>query len=143
MIVAVNQQEVEGLKILYQRGKENKVDGLQLLDGKQLLEIEPYCTGGIAALYSPNTGIVNFKEMAQSFTKNFQNLGGDIFLNFEVTNLQQSLFGIHFLPSFILSFFFLSNLNKSPLLDNIPLIQITSDDGKVKFDSMINFIVLQ
>ena len=55
LIVAVNQEEVNRLDGLYERGLKNNVRDLRLVDAKQIKEIEPNCTG-LKAIHSPHTG---------------------------------------------------------------------------------------
>ena len=43
LIVAVENEEVPRLQLLYERGRENGVADLRLLDSQQLREIEPHC----------------------------------------------------------------------------------------------------
>ena len=43
VIVATADSEVPRLQALYDRGRQNNVKGLRLLDLKGLKEIEPYC----------------------------------------------------------------------------------------------------
>ena len=44
LIVATNEEEVSRLDVLYDKGLQNKVPGLALVDRKEISEIEPYCT---------------------------------------------------------------------------------------------------
>ena len=44
LIVAVENEEVPRLQSLYDRGRENGVADLRLLDSRQLRDIEPHCT---------------------------------------------------------------------------------------------------
>lgn len=89
IIVATDAKQVEGLKVLQERGIQNNVPDLQLLEGKQIQEIEPYCRG-LKALWSPHTGIVDYKLVTQSYSKDFQNCGGNIHLNFEVNKFESA-----------------------------------------------------
>ena len=43
IIVAVEKKELPQLEKLYQRGLENGVKDLKILDSKQIKEVEPYC----------------------------------------------------------------------------------------------------
>ena len=43
LIVAVENEEVPRLQSLYDRGRENGVADLRLLDSTQLRDIEPHC----------------------------------------------------------------------------------------------------
>ena len=83
LIVAVTEEEVQKLHGILENGRKNGVEGLELIGPKRIQEIEPHCTGGLAAIHSPHTGIVDFKEVAVSFGQEFKRLGGTIFLGFE------------------------------------------------------------
>lgn len=41
------------------------------------------------ALWSPWTGIVDWALVCQNFASEFQKMGGDVFLNFEVINFDE------------------------------------------------------
>lgn len=43
LIVAVEQEEIPRLKALYERGLQNKVRDLSIVDEKGIREREPYC----------------------------------------------------------------------------------------------------
>jgi L-2-hydroxyglutarate oxidase len=60
IILATTQDEVERLHGIYERGRENGLNGLQWLDEKQFQEIEPYAHG-LKAVFVPQTGIINFR----------------------------------------------------------------------------------
>jgi L-2-hydroxyglutarate oxidase LhgO len=57
LMVAVEENELPGLAALYRRGRENGVDDLELLDAAALNRLEP-AVRGVAALWSPSTGII-------------------------------------------------------------------------------------
>lgn len=42
------------------------------------------------ALDSPYTGIVDYKQVAQSYARDFQEAGGTILTDFEVTNMEMA-----------------------------------------------------
>ena len=65
VVVATDQPELPGLDELKRRGIANGVPGLTMIPVERLRELEPNCTG-IAALYVPGTGIVNYALVAQS-----------------------------------------------------------------------------
>ncbi|XP_071490554.1 L-2-hydroxyglutarate dehydrogenase, mitochondrial-like [Diadema antillarum] len=54
-----------------------------MLNADEIKEVEPYCKG-LKAIHSPNTGIVDWAQVARYYGTNFQKHGGSIFLNFEV-----------------------------------------------------------
>ena len=64
LIVAVTEDELPRLKTLLERGIANGVQGLRQMNQAELHEIEPFAAG-IAAIHSPNTGIVNYKAVSR------------------------------------------------------------------------------
>jgi 2-hydroxyglutarate dehydrogenase len=65
LIVARDSTELARLDELERRGRANGVPGLRRMSGDELREVEPHARG-VAALHSPNTGIVDFGEVARS-----------------------------------------------------------------------------
>jgi (S)-2-hydroxyglutarate dehydrogenase len=65
LIVARHAGELPRLDELERRGRENGVRGLRRLDGEALRAIEPHARG-VAALHSPETGIVDFAAVARA-----------------------------------------------------------------------------
>ena len=65
LIVARDESELPKLDELERRGRENGVAGLRRVDAAGLREIEPHARG-VAALHSPNTGIVDFADVARA-----------------------------------------------------------------------------
>lgn len=84
LIVATNSEEVKRLQVLHERGIKNNVPDLKKLIGaNEIKKIEPLCTG-LEALWSPHTGIVDWKLVTNYYAEDFKQDGGDIHLNFEV-----------------------------------------------------------
>jgi len=77
VVVATGESELPGLEELKRRGAANGVPGLTMISVEHLREIEPNCTG-IAALYVPGTGIVNYSLVAQKYAELIQAGGGQI-----------------------------------------------------------------
>ena len=61
IVVAVDESELEPLKMLYERGIANGLEGLKKLNTGELKEYEPNVSG-IAGLFVPQTGIVDYKS---------------------------------------------------------------------------------
>uniref|UniRef100_A0A8C9ESZ4 L-2-hydroxyglutarate dehydrogenase, mitochondrial n=1 Tax=Pavo cristatus TaxID=9049 RepID=A0A8C9ESZ4_PAVCR len=89
LIVAVEQDEIPRLKALYERGLQNNVRGLKLIGAKEIQAKEPFCRG-LMALDSPYTGIVDYRQVAQSYAEDFQEAGGTILTDFEVTGMEMA-----------------------------------------------------
>jgi (S)-2-hydroxyglutarate dehydrogenase len=79
LIVAADESELPRLDALEQRGIANGVHGLRRLRAREIAEIEPHCTG-VAALHSPNTGIVDFAAIARRLADEIREAGGEIML---------------------------------------------------------------
>ena len=86
VVVATDKEEIPRLQTLYERGQANGVSGLKLINQSQLKEIEPHAYG-IQALHSPNTGIIDFKQVAMSYAKDVLENGGEILFNAKVHNI--------------------------------------------------------
>jgi L-2-hydroxyglutarate oxidase len=77
VIVATVEDELAALDELERRGRENEVPGLRRIGPDELCEIEPHATG-IAALHSPETGVVDFAQVAASFAAELEQRGGRV-----------------------------------------------------------------
>ncbi len=86
VIVALEEPEQMGLEQLFERGKENGVEGIRLIDGKELRQIEPYAAG-LSAIYCPETGIVDFVRVCESFLEEIKSQGGEIFFHWEAKKI--------------------------------------------------------
>lgn len=89
LIVATKESELKPLEDLYQRGLQNGVKDLQMIDDDKIHEIEPNCSG-LKALWSPHTGIVDWALVTKSFGADFQRMGGTVLTHFEVDSFQES-----------------------------------------------------
>lgn len=89
LIVAVNEEEKERLEKIFENGKENGVEGLKLLSSKESQKMEPFCTSAVASIHSPNTGIADFASVAESYMKEFQEMGGKVVTEFQVEKVDK------------------------------------------------------
>ena len=89
LIVALNDEEVVKLDELERRGIENGVPGLRRLSGDEIPEIEPH-TVGVAALHSPETGIVDFAAVARTMAAEIQAAGATVRTGVEVSRLERN-----------------------------------------------------
>ena len=88
LIVARNEGELARLDELERRGRENRVPGLRRLDAHGLREIEPHARG-VAALHSPETGVVDFAAVARSLAADLERDGGHVQPGCEVTAIER------------------------------------------------------
>ncbi|MGP6159656.1 MAG: L-2-hydroxyglutarate oxidase [Vulcanimicrobiaceae bacterium] len=88
LIVATEESELGRLNDLWERGQKNGVEGLELLDSKQIQEREPHCRG-IKAISSPITGIVDWGRVSESYVNDAKEMGVEYFLQHEVTSISR------------------------------------------------------
>jgi L-2-hydroxyglutarate oxidase len=86
VIVAITEDELPRLENLHQRGLANGVEGLEMVGPERLRELEPYCAG-VQALWSPNTGIVNYTLVNEAYAEDVRQAGADVLLGREVTSM--------------------------------------------------------
>ena len=89
VIVATDASELPALDELERRGNANGVPGLRRLDAAELREVEPHATG-VAALHSPNTGIVDFPAVARALAGDVRAAGGTITTGCEVSGAREA-----------------------------------------------------
>lgn len=77
LIVATDAAELPRLEELERRGRANGLGDLRRLDAAGLREVEPHASG-VAALHSPQTGIVDFHAVARAYAEDFAGAGGTI-----------------------------------------------------------------
>src|SRR5713101_7700118 len=68
LIVATNAPEVAGLAELKQRGEENGVEGMRLVDAAAIRARGPH-GAGVAALEVPSTGILSSEELVKAYAR--------------------------------------------------------------------------
>jgi L-2-hydroxyglutarate oxidase LhgO len=88
LIVAVRKDELPRLNDLEARARANGVPGLRRIQADEISEIEPECRG-LAALHSPNTGIVDFAAVARAIERELRRNGVDFALDCEITAIRR------------------------------------------------------
>ncbi len=87
VIVATRESELPRLDELERRGRANGVPDLERIGPTELREIEPHASG-IDALHSPNTGVVDFPEVAEAMAADILAAGGSVLTGREVVGLR-------------------------------------------------------
>jgi len=98
LVVAVAEHELPALDELERRGRANGLDGMQRLGPEALREHEPE-VAGIAGLFVPHTGIVDFGRVARGYATVVRSLGGEIRTSARVTAVVRESAGIVCLTS--------------------------------------------
>lgn len=88
LIVATRESELAELDELERRGEDNGVAGLRRLGASEIQEVEP-AAAGVAALHSPETGVVDFVAVAESYAADVGQAGGTIHVGTAVAAVEQ------------------------------------------------------
>jgi L-2-hydroxyglutarate oxidase len=87
LVVATDEVEVDRMERLAVRGAENGIE-LERIDGGRLAEMEPNVRGQ-AALLSPATGVVDFREVARAMARDIEELGGRVITRSQVRSIRE------------------------------------------------------
>ena len=88
LIVATDEAELPRLAELERRAIANGCIGVRIVEADELREIEPHCRG-IMALWSPNTGIVDYTVVASAIADDVRAAGGEIMTDHEVASIHR------------------------------------------------------
>jgi L-2-hydroxyglutarate oxidase LhgO len=88
VIIAKNDSEVPRLEELHRRGMANGVAGLEMIGPQRLRELEPHCVG-VQALWSPNTGIIDYSQVAAAYADDVAASGGELRTGHQVVAIRQ------------------------------------------------------
>ena len=86
LIMASSEEELPRMETLFERGKANGVEGLEMVGPARIAEIEPHVSA-IKALWSPATAIVDFSAITREYARQFGDAGGVLELNTRVTGI--------------------------------------------------------
>jgi L-2-hydroxyglutarate oxidase len=75
IVVAAGDADIPALDTLEQRGRENGLEGLERLDGRGLHYYEPHAAG-VAGLFVPQTGIVDYARVTEAYGEVIRSHGG-------------------------------------------------------------------
>lgn len=87
IVVATEQKELPLLQNLFTRGQQNGLSNLKMLSTGELKEFEPH-VAGIAGISVPQTGIVDYKVVADKYADLIKKSGGEIVLSEKVIDIQ-------------------------------------------------------
>ncbi len=97
VVVATREEQKPLLDTLLARGLQNGLIGTRKITLEELKEYEPYCTG-VAAIHVPQTGIVDYFQVALAYGRKIMQQGGAIFLEHKVLEINQKE-GINFIET--------------------------------------------
>lgn len=77
IVVATQPEQIPILDGLFERGKQNGLDGFKMLNAEQIKEYEPHVKG-LKGFFVPQTGIIDYTDVCKKYLANTQKLGGEI-----------------------------------------------------------------
>jgi (S)-2-hydroxyglutarate dehydrogenase len=88
IVVATSAEELPRLQTLYERGAQNGLQGLEMLTGDELREIEPHAAG-IAAVRVPQEGIVDYPRVCVTLQELIRAQDGEVITSARVTAIDR------------------------------------------------------
>jgi L-2-hydroxyglutarate oxidase len=86
VVVATREEQLGVLEELQRRGEANGLSGLRRLRPEEIREIEPHAAG-VAGLYVPQTGIVDYVRVTEAYADEVRGNGGEIRLGAPVRRI--------------------------------------------------------
>ena len=77
IVVATRSEEIPLLKKLAERGRQNGLENIKNLEPDELKAYEPH-VNGVGGLFVPQTGIVNYKQVAAKYAEKVKEKDGEI-----------------------------------------------------------------
>jgi len=89
LVVASNEDELPRLRDLFERGRQNGLEGLEMLGPEQMKEIEPHAAG-VAAVRVPQEGIADYPAVCATLARK---INGRVVTGAKVTGLRKTADG--------------------------------------------------
>ena len=91
LVVAFNEEEMETVQGIYEKGLKNQVPNIRIVLKDELMEMEPNLNPeAVGALYAPTGGIVGPWELAIGLAENAVENGVELKLNTKVLNIEKT-----------------------------------------------------
>lgn len=89
VIIATEEKELYTLQNIYDRGLQNGLENLRILEENEIKEFEPYAKG-IRAIHVPQAGITNYRKVAKQYQRLLTDKGVRFYFNQKVINIKNS-----------------------------------------------------
>jgi L-2-hydroxyglutarate oxidase len=86
VVVATGEEQLGVLEELRRRGEANGLSGLRRLGPEEIHELEPHAAG-IAGLFVPQTGIVDYTLVTEAYAEEIRRRGGEVVLEAPVRRI--------------------------------------------------------
>ena len=88
VVVAIEAREIPALDELERRGRANGLQGIRRLDAAGIKEHEPHVEG-VAGLFVPDTGIVDYVQVTETYGRKVREKGGTIWTGARLRNCKR------------------------------------------------------
>ncbi|MEO6132139.1 MAG: L-2-hydroxyglutarate oxidase [Saprospiraceae bacterium] len=88
VIIANAEHEIPGLDGIYQRGLQNGLSGIKLIDANEVKEIEPHCFA-LKGIWVPQAGIIDYRVVADRLSQLIVEGGGKVVTGFKVEKIKE------------------------------------------------------
>lgn len=90
LVIAFEEEDMQELEELYDRGQQNNISDMKILDKEKVEEMEPNINNNIiGALYAPTCGIIGPWELSIALAENALENGVELSLNSEVIDINK------------------------------------------------------
>jgi len=89
IIVATSQEELPALNRIFERGRQNQLEGIRKITAEEMREYEPH-VAGIEGIHVPQTGIVDYRKVAEKYAELLRKREVEIRTNEKVIQLKTS-----------------------------------------------------
>ena len=93
LVIATDREEIPRLDELERRGRANGLAGLERVPPERIPEFEPHATG-VDALWVPETGIVDYKAVANAYADELEDAGVPLHLRTRVMGIEPRCDGV-------------------------------------------------
>jgi len=89
IVVANHPEEIEKIHAVFEQGRANGVEGLELYSGRQVAAAEPHVAAR-EGLFSPETGIVDTHQLMKCIEHDVESAGGTVAYNCDVAAIAKA-----------------------------------------------------
>jgi L-2-hydroxyglutarate oxidase len=89
IVVATQKEQLQILDDLFERGQQNGLQNLKMLNTEEMREIEPHVKG-LKAIKVPQTGIIDYKLVSQKMADKIRSLDAEIRLGERVSSVSET-----------------------------------------------------
>ena len=93
VVVATSPAQLPALDELRRRGEANGLTGIRRLGPEEIREVEPHAAG-IAGLFVPQTGIVDYVRVTEAYAQEVRAAGGEVWLSAPVRRIARDRDGM-------------------------------------------------